>query len=558
MFDDFNNILKRLRVVSDASRATLRSMARTDALDEAVINFDADVLGWRGGDKGLNRHRVVDSRNQVVTLNSPYPSYPDVDDVHMQRASQRSSDRAMVKALQEGRVDIDASLQWLQMVSQRPDVKGKLGRDDEIKIARSLQQACVSDKKTARTILENDCFHVLRTVVPDAFVEPKDRLKKAIADKIFGHIDDGRIKPESIVTLASTSTGISSAVFNTVMEKGSKVVLPVPYFDPFPILLNHGGHEVVTVDTTKTGFKLTAEGLSEVLKKNKMGKGDWLFLTSPNNANMESYSKDELQAIADVVAKSGIRVLTDELYAKVGNPKHNSLVSFTSYTAEGAVNMRDRVITISGLSKQYPHGSDAKRKMGVAYIPDTEEAKRVTKYLNFLRNEMSPELADMHASLIEGFPERTRAEMRERIASDGAKLEECLSQVNKKATAALGAPLFTSHRGEGSYFATVALTKEVSKKIGVKDGDDLMGYLLATTGIYAKSLSSEGVTEPMLRINTRQFARKGKDICSRLEQLVDAIAAGKAPSMHDVNVSINEMIKVTPGLSAEHLKQAQR
>lgn len=556
MFDDFNNILKRLRVVSDASRVTLKSMARTDAIGEAVT--DPDVSGMREGSKGLNRHRVVNTHPLVVDLSSPYPSYPEVDNTHMQRASQQSSDRAMVAALQQGLVDVAASLEWLQMVSERPDVKGKLGKDDEVRVARSLQQAGASDNKAARVILEHDCFNVLRTIIPEAFVEPEGRLKKAIAGKIFSHIDDGRIKPESIVTLASTSTGISSAVFNTVMEKGSKVVLPVPYFDAFPILLNHAGHEVVTVDTTKTHFKLKAEDLSAVLQKNGMGKGDWLFLTSPNNANMEPYTKDELQAIADVVAKSGIRVMSDELYAKVGNPKHESLVNFTSYTAQGAVNMRDKVITVSGVSKQYPHGSDTKRKLGVAYIPDPEEAKRVTSYMRFMHKKTSPELADMHASIIESFPERIRVQMRERMASDGARLEECLHQVNKKATATLGAPLFTSHRGEGSYFATLALTPEASKKLGAKDGDDLMGYLVATTGIYAKSLSSEGVKEPMVRVNTRQFAKKGKDICLRLDQLVDAIAAGKAPSMHEVNVSLNEMIKQTPGLSSEHLKQAQR
>ena len=374
MFDDYSNILKRLPRVSEASRATLKSVAFSDAIDEALMNPNAE--GLRMYTHGLCKHRVVNSDTLVVVADSPFPKYAEVDSDGLQKANQRSSDRAMVKALQEGRVDVDAALQWLQMVSQRPNVKDKLGVEDEVKIARSLHQASVSDRTSAKRILEHDCFNVLKTVIPEAFVEPEGRLKKAIAGKLFGHIDGGRIKPESIVTLPASSTGISSAVFNTLMEPKSKVVLPVPYFDPFPILLNHAGQDVVTMDTTKTGFKVKAEDLSEVIRKNKMGKGDWLFMTSPNNTSMESYTPQELQAIADVVAKSGIRVITDELYAKVGKPEHHSLVNFTSYQAEGAINMRDRVITVSGLSKQYPHGNDAKRKLGVAYIPNPAEAQR--------------------------------------------------------------------------------------------------------------------------------------------------------------------------------------
>jgi hypothetical protein len=62
----------------------------------------------------------------------------------------------------------------------------------------------------------------------------------------------------------------------------------------------------------------------------------------------------------------------------------------------------------------------------------------------------------------------------------------------------------------------------------------------------------------MVRINTFHAGVAAKEMQSRLETLVTAIEKGTAPKMQDVRQFFNKQIQLTPGISDEHKRLAQR
>ena len=94
--------------------------------------------------------------------------------------------------------------------------------------------------------------------------------------------------------------------------------------------------------TAETEFKLQPRQIEEVITSNTKA----LLLCSPNNPTGSSLSKEELQAIADIVIKHDLLVITDEIYAELTYDEE-----FTSIASlEG---MKERTIIISGFSKGF-------------------------------------------------------------------------------------------------------------------------------------------------------------------------------------------------------------
>ena len=72
-----------------------------------------------------------------------------------------------------------------------------------------------------------------------------------------------------------------------------------------------------------------------------------LILNSPSNPTGMVYTRNELQAIADVVLKHDILVLSDEIYEKlIYDGEHVSI-------EELGADIKERTIVINGVSKAY-------------------------------------------------------------------------------------------------------------------------------------------------------------------------------------------------------------
>ena len=118
----------------------------------------------------------------------------------------------------------------------------------------------------------------------------------------------------------------------------------MPAWVSYVEMVKLAGGTVVSVDADITqDFKITPEQLEKAITPATR----MLLLCSPSNPTGSVYSREELQAIVDVLAKHpDVMVLADEIYEHI-----NFTGSFTSMAAFPEI--ADRVILINGVSKAY-------------------------------------------------------------------------------------------------------------------------------------------------------------------------------------------------------------
>jgi len=184
--------------------------------------------------------------------------------------------------------------------------------------------AAIEENKTHYTVPEGDheLLHAVSTYLHDKY--------------------DLNYDPESqILATAGVTEGVFS-VFNAILQTGDEVLIPSPSFTIYGPDANFNGASPVYLDTSKTGFKMTPEALAEVLRTNPRIK--ILLLNYPSNPTGASYTKTELEALAEVLKKHDIFVVSDEIYSELTyNFKH---VSFGTILPE-------QTILLNGLSKSH-------------------------------------------------------------------------------------------------------------------------------------------------------------------------------------------------------------
>jgi aspartate aminotransferase len=162
----------------------------------------------------------------------------------------------------------------------------------------------------------------------------------------------GKLKRENNLEYATdqiiVSNGAKHSLANLILSlinKGDEVIVPAPYWVSYVELVKLAEGTNVIIDTDiYSDFKITPEQLKKAISS----KTKAMFLCSPSNPSGSLYSKKELEAIAKVVAESGVDmyILSDEIYEHINFVgKHESIAQFDF--------IRDRVIIINGVSKGY-------------------------------------------------------------------------------------------------------------------------------------------------------------------------------------------------------------
>ena len=162
-------------------------------------------------------------------------------------------------------------------------------------------------------------------------------LKEAIIEKFKRDNDLTYTAPQIVV-----STGAKQSLANVAMvllNPGDEVILPAPYWVSYSDIVKIAGGIPVEVATTiDTDFKMTPEQLeAAITPKTKM-----LWYSSPCNPSGSVYSKEELEALADVLRKHpGIYIVSDEIYEHI------------NFSIAGIDGMYDRTVTVNGVSKAF-------------------------------------------------------------------------------------------------------------------------------------------------------------------------------------------------------------
>lgn len=143
------------------------------------------------------------------------------------------------------------------------------------------------------------------------------------------------------------SNGAKQSVCNTVMalvNDGEEVIIPAPYWVSYPQMVKlAGGTPVIVNAGFDQDFKMTPEQLeAAITPKTRM-----LILCSPSNPTGSVYSKEEMEALAEVIKRhEGLYVLADEIYEHINYVGHHeSIAQFPG--------MKERSIIVNGVSKAY-------------------------------------------------------------------------------------------------------------------------------------------------------------------------------------------------------------
>lgn len=185
-----------------------------------------------------------------------------------------------------------------------------------------------------RAIDENFTFY---TAVPGYM-----SLRKAVSRKLKEE-NGVDFTPEQIVV----SNGAKQALCNVILaaiNPGDEVLIPTPAWVSYVEMVKLArGTNVLVPTTLEDDFKITPQRLEEAITPNTR----MILLCSPSNPTGSVYSKEELQALVDVIAKyPDIIVLADEIYEHI-----NFTGSFTSLASFPEI--ADRTVIINGVSKAY-------------------------------------------------------------------------------------------------------------------------------------------------------------------------------------------------------------
>ena len=161
----------------------------------------------------------------------------------------------------------------------------------------------------------------------------------------------GKLKRDNNLEYKSSqicvSNGAKQAILNvlaSIINDGDEVILPAPYWVSYDEMVKMMGGKSVFVETSiDTEFKMTAEQLENAITS----KTKALLYSSPCNPSGSYYTYEELESIANVIAKyPQITIISDEIYEFTNyEGKHTSIAEFPQVYEQTAV--------INGMSKAF-------------------------------------------------------------------------------------------------------------------------------------------------------------------------------------------------------------
>lgn len=146
---------------------------------------------------------------------------------------------------------------------------------------------------------------------------------------------------DTLVTVGG-SEAIDGAL-RCLVEEGDEVLIPQPSFVCYePLTIMAGGTPVIIETKAENSFRLTPQEIEEkITDKTKV-----LILPYPNNPTGGSMSREDYEAIAPIIEKHDLMVISDEIYAELSYGVEPT--SFASIKG-----MKERTIIVSGFSKAY-------------------------------------------------------------------------------------------------------------------------------------------------------------------------------------------------------------
>ena len=243
-----------------------------------------------------------------------------------------------------------------------------------------------------------------------------------------------------------------------LLNPGDEVILPAPYWVSYYELIKMTGGVPVVVETTEEdGFNLTPEHLRAAITP----KTKAIILNSPSNPTGMIYSREHLQAIAQVCTEADLYVIADEMYSKlVFDGKE--FVSFPTLSDDA----KARTILVNGASKTY-----AMTGWRIGFAAASKEIIKIMS--NYFSHSLSGTCSIAQAAAAEAFG-GSQAEietMRQEFERRRNYLYERMSQI----------PGVHPVRSEGTFYMLMNLSELIGKTlygVEIHDADDFADVFL--------------------------------------------------------------------------------
>jgi aminotransferase len=167
-------------------------------------------------------------------------------------------------------------------------------------------------------------------------------LRRAIArhlERLYGVCYD---PDNEIIVTVGVSEGLLLAT-HALLDPGDELLCPDPYYVAYqPVCVLAGGTFVPVPTDEESEFRLRAEDLEERITPRSKA----LLIGYPSNPTGAQMARDDLLAIARVVERHDLVVISDEIYDRLSyDIPHTCFASLPG--------MKERTVLLGGLSKAY-------------------------------------------------------------------------------------------------------------------------------------------------------------------------------------------------------------
>ena len=211
----------------------------------------------------------------------------------------------------------------------------------------------------------------------------------------------------------------------------------------------------VAIETgIESGFKMTPQQLEAAITD----KTRVLFLNSPSNPTGSCYSREELQALGEVLLKHPqIVILADDIYEHI----HWAEAPFCSI-ATACPDLTDQVVTINGVSKCY-----AMTGWRIGFAGGPKEVIKAMKTIQSQTTSNASSISQVAAAAALDGDQSCVAEMTAAYKDRSDYIVNALNEI----------PGFECREGQGTFYAFPRVIEAMKAK-GLKEDADLAKLLL--------------------------------------------------------------------------------
>jgi aspartate aminotransferase len=260
------------------------------------------------------------------------------------------------------------------------------------------------------------------------------------------------------------SVGAKQTIFNlcqAILDQGDEVVIPAPYWVSYPdIALLSDATPVPVFAGVGQGFKISPEQLDAAISP----KTRLFMLNSPSNPTGAAYTRAELQALGEVLARhEQVVIATDDMYEHI----YWAEEPFCSL-ATACPDLYERTVTINGVSKCY-----AMTGWRIGYCGGPAPVIAAMKKIQGQSTSNPVSISQVAAVAALDGDQACVTEMNNAFKQRHDFVVDALNRISG----------FSCRAGEGTFYAFPDVSGAIAATDGVNDDIELAEYLINEVGV---------------------------------------------------------------------------